>query len=472
MYKISPNIILEISRDGMEGYITLLESEEASFEDEIIHGNFEEPQANIEELVNRIKDIIKVGLKEDELKQLLSNQYCNEKVCIAEGISPIDGKDGYIKYHFDFDKKLTPKLLEDDTVDYRELGIVNNVRKGDVLAELVPPTEGQKGYKVTGEPIPYKKGKIPRFKYGKNVRLLDNGLYLVSKIDGLVELKDGRIMVSEVFEVDNVDSKVGNINFNGSVIVRGNVLNGFRVIADGDVKVKGVIEGAYIENYGDVIVERGIQGYNRLAVNTKGNVFTKFVENAKLDIGRSLTAEAIMHSEISCKDSIIALGKRGLIVGGICRAGKEIKANIVGSSMATTTILEVGIEPNIRLRKEELEESINTTEDNLNKITKSLVLLDNYKKSKRLDDDKAQMYIKLLKTKDSLLQELERLKGEYETIRINMENADKGRIKVAETVYPGVRIIIGNSTFYVRDVMKKCTFYRDEGEIKVGPYWE
>ncbi len=68
-----------------------------------------------------------------------------------------------------------------------------------------------------------------------------------------------------------------------------------------------------------------------------------------------------------------------------------------------------------------------------------------------------------------MLEELNRLKNEYETIEVNIENANKGRIKVTEIVYPGVRIIIGNSTFYVRDVMKRCTFYRDEGEIKVGP---
>lgn len=470
MYKISPNIILEITRDGMEGYITLVEPETPILENEKTHENTENVKMNVEELFNKIKDIVKIGLKEDELKLLLSNQYYNEKVCIAEGIKPIDGKDGYIKYHFDIDKKLAPKLLENDTVDYRELGIINNVRKGDILAELIPPTEGRNGYKVTGELIPYKKGKTPRFKYGKNVKLLDNGMYLVSKTDGLVELKDGRVIVSEVFEVADVDNKVGNINFNGSVIVRGNVLNGFRVIADGDVKVKGVVEGAYIENTGDVIVERGIQGYNRFTINTKGNVITKFVENAKLDVGRSITAEAIMHSEVSCKDSIIALGKRGLIVGGICRAEKEIRANIVGSSMATTTILEVGVDPHIRTRKEELKNNMDVIEENLNKVAKSLVLLDNLKKTTRLDDDKVQMYIKLLKTKESLLEELNRLKNEYETIEVNIENAKKGRIKVAEIVYPGVRIVIGNSAFYVRDVMKRCTFYRDEGEIKVGPY--
>ncbi len=470
MLKISPNIILDISRDGMNGFITLVQDEGNSVLERKSQGDLKYNQIHIEKIINQVKDIIKVGLKEDELKRLLQNEYYGERTCIAKGIEPLNGKDGYIKYHFDVEKKLIPKLLEDDTVDYRELGIINNVKKGDILAELVPPLEGQNGYKVTGEPVPYKKGKIPRLRFGKNVRLLDNGMYLASEKDGLVELKDGRVIVSEVFEVDNVDNKVGNIDFNGTVIVKENVLNGFQIRAEGDVEVRGVVEGAYIENNGDIVVKQGIQGYNRLTIKTKGNVVTKFVENAILDVGRNIAAEAIMHSQVSSKDSITVLGKKGLIVGGVCRAGREIRANTIGSTMATVTVLEVGVDPNTKLRIEELKNSIDTIEDNLGKITKSLVLLDNLKKTNRLNDEKARMYVRLLKTKDSLLNELQKLKDEYEIIKVNMDNVNRGRIKVAETVYPGVRIIIGSSTFYVRDELERCTFYRDGGEIRVGPY--
>src|SRR5699024_2474318 len=106
----------------------------------------------------------------------------------------------------------------------------------------------------------YKKGKNPPLKYGKNVQLLENNLYLVAERNGLVQLKNGKIVVSEIFEVDNVDGTVGNICFNGTVIVRGNAAMGFRVKADGDVKINGILEGAYIENTGDVTVRYGIQG--------------------------------------------------------------------------------------------------------------------------------------------------------------------------------------------------------------------
>ena len=177
-----------------------------------------------------------------------------------------------------------------------------------------------------------------------------------------------------------------------------------------------------------------------------------------------------MHSHVFSKDNIVLIGRRGLIVGGICRAGKEIHAKTIGSSMATKTILEVGIDPEIKEKNEMLKKSISEIEDNLDKVIKSLNLLDKLKKVNRLDENKSQLYFKLLRTKNSLLDELSQLNEKYQITKDKIDNLTKGRIKVIDTIYPGVRIVIGNSTMTIRDEMKKCTFYRDEGEIRVGPY--
>lgn len=462
---------LEITRDGMEAYITVIERDE---KEEIKKNEGTETSGISKEvaddIIKEVKNIIKVGLLEEDLIRLLADERYGEKTLIAEGIKPIDGKDGYVKFNFDLDKKLIPKILDDGTVNYKELGIVNNVRKGDLLAELIPAEEGTNGYKVTGEPIKYKEGKPPYIKYGKNISLLENERDLVSEVDGLVELKGNKIVVSEVFEVKSVGNETGNIYFNGTVIVRENALNGFQINAEGNVEIKGVVEGAYIENKGDIIVRQGIRGYNRPTIKTEGNVTTKFVENAIINADKDIIAEAIMHSEITSRENISAIGKKGLIVGGVCKAGKEIKAKTIGSSMATTTILEVGVDPYDMQRKKELENYIITIEDNLDKIMKSLVLLDNLKKANRLDSEKDKMYIKLIKTRTALLNNLSDTKNEHERLENSIKNSSRGKIKVSETIYPGVRITIGNSTFFVRDEMARCTFYREEGEIKIGPY--
>jgi len=90
MYNIGDNIILEISKDGLYGYITLLKDED---ENEI--------EFNVKDILDKVKQYIKYGLNENLLISFLKNKIAGEKLCIAEGKQPVPGKDGSIKYHFD-----------------------------------------------------------------------------------------------------------------------------------------------------------------------------------------------------------------------------------------------------------------------------------------------------------------------------------------------------------------------------------
>lgn len=458
---------LEISRDKMKAYITLIEQEFLKVKNT---GDGSSKDRIGENIVKEVKEIIKFGLLKDKLIKALDNEIYGEKFLIAKGINPIDGKDGYIKYKVQLDKKISPKINEDGTVNYRELDIINNVGEGDILAYLIPAEEGVNGYRVTGEEIGYKPGKPPYIKHGKNIQLIESEQALAAKTDGLVELRGNRLEVSKLLSLENVGKETGNIYFRGAVLIKNNALNGFRVIAEGDVEVHGVIEGAYIENQGNIIVRQGIQGYNRPTIKAAGDITTRFVENAVIDSRGSIIAEAIMHSEISCRKSINAIGKRGIIVGGICRAGQEIKAKTIGSSMATSTVLEVGIDPYALERKEGLQGELKVTKNNLDKIVQSLNLLENLKNARKLDREKIQMYLRLLKTQETLLAELNEKKIEYEKIEGEINNVSRGLVRVSDTVYPGVKIVIGNSTYFVRDEMHRCTFYREEGEIQIGAY--
>lgn len=459
MYKIGNNIILEISKDKQNAYITILES-----------GDVENEVSNYEVIVSEVKEHVKYGFDESQLRMTLDDKIIGKKVCIAKGKLPVPGMDGSIKYHFEMEKPLLPKLKKDGTVDYRELDSINTVNIGDVLAEIIPPTEGEEGISVSGDIIPFIKGKTPKFRYGNNITLSLNGLLLKSAINGLVEFKGGKINVSEVLMVENIDNSIGNINFVGNVIVNGDILNGFSLVSGSSVEVKGAVEGGYIECEGDVLIRQGIQGYNRLSINTKGNLSTKFIENADVNVGENITSEAIMHSNVSSKSNILVLGKKGLIVGGVCRSKYEIRAKMIGSTMATTTILEVGIDPDIKLSHDDLESKLKLSKQNLDKINQSLKVLEVLKKSDKLDSRKLELYNNLLKASFTLGNDIIGLEADMNNINKQMENLSRGQIKVADTIYPGVKIIIGNSFMYIRDEMKRCTFYREDGEIRIGPY--
>lgn len=196
---------------------------------------------------------IKQGVSREALLLFVNNPetYLKDKYKIAEGVAPIQGTDGFIKVLVGMDdtNERRPLESEDGTVDYKEVTRLNNVRSGQIIAERIAPSDGIPGRAVTGEEIPYRPGKEARFKVGKNVVINPDGSAMYAALDGLVTKTDGnKLNVFPVYEVNgDVDYNNGNIDFVGTVVIRGNVLTGFKVKAAGDIRVVGGVEGAELE---------------------------------------------------------------------------------------------------------------------------------------------------------------------------------------------------------------------------------
>src|SRR5690606_16380994 len=96
---------------------------------------------------------ITYGIDENMLLNICDKPIYDKDIVIANGIEPINGKDGTYKLNFKTEKELRPKEKEDGTVDFYNLEIVENVKKGQILCEITPPTDGKDGMSVTGEII-------------------------------------------------------------------------------------------------------------------------------------------------------------------------------------------------------------------------------------------------------------------------------------------------------------------------------
>lgn len=449
---------IDISKDDLYAFITLIPPDGGK-------------EMEIDSALEEISKQIKYGLDINLVRKLISERHYNNKTLVATGEVAIDGEDGYIKYLFSDKTNTTPRMLEDGSVDFRNLDIIHNVRMGDILAELIHPTSGKQGTTVRGELIKCKNGKEAIFRYGKNVKVSEDGNKLIAEKDGQVRLEDGKVVVNEVLEVkENVDNSTGNIKFNGTIKIRGNVITGFKVDSDGDVEIEGVVEGAEITSLGNIFLKRGIQGYNKGKLISKGSIVAKYIENSYLEADSDIIADAIMHSEVSSKGNIKVSGRKGLIVGGTCKAAIEIAAKTIGSTMATATILEVGAVPGQRANQEAIKSKIDETESNIEKLNKTITLFNRLSKNGELTEEKEDMLNKTIRTRNILNQNLDNLKKELAYIGMQIELLSRGRVKAENVIYPGVKIIIGNSTMFVRDEIKHCTIYREDNEIKIGPY--
>ncbi|MCC5909824.1 MAG: FapA family protein [Clostridiaceae bacterium] len=456
---IDGEALVEVSKDKLQAYITITEADGGKV-------------ITLNDAMEKLYQYnIKHGVDYDKLKNIIGNNILNEKVLIAEGKKAIDGKDGSLIYHFDMTKKHQPQILEDGSVDFKQLDLITNVHKGDILIEIQSPIEGTEGVNVLGEKIPPQKGKAPKILIGKNIIESKDGLKLYANLDGQVFYRDGKIEVNQVYEIPgDVDNSTGNIKFNGKVVVRGSVKSGFVVDAQGDIEVNGVVEGATLIARDNIILNRGVQGNNQAYLQCDGDLIAKYIENTRIKVSGNIQADCIMHSIVVSKGNVIVSGRRGLVVGGQVKVAEEIVAKIIGSNMGTSTIIEVGIDPDEKQRYDSIKKEITKIEENLSNLKKTIELLNKANKSSKLQENKEEILVKSLKTYEYLKDKYENLLNELNTLEIKMQNLSKGKIHVSNKLYPGVKVAIQNAVRHIHEEIPICTLYKKEGEIVIGPY--
>lgn len=455
---LDSRIEVEVTKDKMQGYIKLYPADGGK-------------ELTLEEILEIIKLEIEYGLDQESVKEAICNKLYDKRILVAEGTKPVDGIDGYIDYNFETERQSTPDVSADGSVDYRSLHLITNVNKGDILAEIHMPKPGSDGCNVLGEVLEYKPGMATQFNYGVNVSLSQDESQLITDIDGQVCIENKKVIVYELYTINgNVDNSTGDIDFNGNVKVNGNVLTGFKIIAKGNIEIDGSVEGATIESGGDLIITRGIQGYNKAKISSAGNISTRYIENADIKSEKNIEAEAIMHSDTVAGCSVIVGGKKGLLVGGSCKASHEISAKVIGSSMATATILEVGLDTSIREDQEKLKELDKQTKQDIDKFKKMISHLTRLDEEGKLEADKKEMLNQSVVAKLQLQKKEISLANELEEINQVIEDSSNGKITVEDVIYSAVKVTIGNSTMMIREKREHCTIYRDigDGDIKFG----
>lgn len=414
---------------------------------------------------------VSYGVNEDSIREALEEKNWGYKILVAEGKPPVNGKDAKIIYHFPLPtERIGPKVDEKGNVNYHDLGLIYNVKMGELLVEKIPGDDGTPGISILETEIPAKKGKDIRLPRGSNTVADDDELHLYATIDGHVTIVDNKVVVNPVLNiVRDVDYSTGDIDFVGNVCINGNINSGFKVNAGGDVEVRGFIDGAEVTAAGSILVRGGITGCMKTLIKAGDSIHARFVENSRLDAGRDVVIrEAIMQSYIKAGESVKVSDRKALIVGGTIQAGREIEAKVIGSQLATQTIVEVGVNPHLRdeyqmlnRAKDEKKKTMDILNHNLQVFQRSGISPENISERKRME------LIKMLDNLKSLRQELEQITDRIVTIESEFQKTQAAKVRVLEIVYPGVRISIGQSIYIVNDPIKYSEFILDQGEVRL-----
>lgn len=410
---------------------------------------------------------VKFGYDEAVIGELIKMEAYNTKVIVAKGQPVTPGSDGKIQYMFDTKPVPKPKVDENGSVDYHELNLINKVTAGQTVAVIIPAVAGISGHNVLGaELIPNKVSKVS-FKYNKNLHVSDDGLELIADVNGHISLEGDKVFVSNTYEVPvDVDVTTGDINYDGNVLIRGNVRAGFSVKATGDVTVLGVVEGARVEAGGNLTISRGVQGMNKAVLIAGGNAVAKFLENATINCEGNLDTDTLLHSNVTAGGYIEANGKNGLIIGGIIRSGKNISAKQIGNEMGTSTDISIGVDPNVKNRLNELTAIIKKTNEDKTKMNQVVTLLKKKLEVEgKLEPAKMEMLQKSLKGMIVLDTELKSATEEYRDLQSRLTEDGDARVKVSRSIYPGVKLTFGSTSMFIKDRNDYCQYVKRGADI-------
>jgi len=380
---------------------------------------------------------------------------------IAHGKDAINGKDSKIKLLVQSaqDRILRPKERDDGSVDMRDLGDIICVKVGDPLAKKIPLTDGIKGFTVTGTPLTPIAGEDVILQAGEGTTISPkNDQVLVSTLVGLPRIIDNGMEVDSVYRIKNVDVSTGNIKFEGSVIIDGDICEGMKVTATGDITIGGFVESATLEAGGDITIGSGIIGRKQdveevsiddiqmsVCIRAKGNIFAKYCQYAEISCHDLRIENQMMHSIIDVEETLW-LGTddkaNGKLIAGYIHAGQSVHAGIVGATAGSTTIINFSKKVDVMKEQlEDIEARLKVDSDKTNELQSAV------NKLKKLPKDKVnpEMLNKLISTYKFHANRMGEILNEKETFEEEFQTYMKSvYVEATEKLYHGVQLIVGD----------------------------
>ena len=376
----------------------------------------------MEEILDFLKkNGINEGYHHSNLTAVIKKKVYEREILAAQGQPAIEGNDGYFEYKFDPDQHRAPKVLEDGTVDYTNMSVLQNVRKGEVVAIYHHAKMGQDGFDVRGRALKAKKVKESPPLRGQVVCDEKNpDVYLAQK-EGKIEFKNDKIDIQSLHEIHGDVTRItGKVEFYGDILITGNVEAGVVIRAGRNIEIQGTVEAVNLFAGGDVILKKGIQGAQRAKISARGSVFADFIEHSVVMAGGDVQANTILNSRVSADGQVILTGKKGAIIGGYTHAMMGITAAEIGNQAEVRTVLHVGSEKEVYMRLQTAKKAENAQIAELKEASEEAI--DLLQKKKAFEGELPELLENRIK---SLEVKMRSLKEELQESREECERCEK-----------------------------------------------
>lgn len=450
------NCTIDIAEDAMTAYLMLYGKADGDYTYEEI----------LEFLHNHH---IVSGIRENVIQKMISEKQYYEEIMIARGTTSARGKDGYFEFHFNTTPETKPIILPDGSVDYNKLGKIELAETGQLLATYHSAIPATNGTDIFGNMTPIEEAKDLSPLKGKGFVVTQDGREYYASTEGKISYTESehQLSVTPIYIIEeNVDAATGDINFNGDVLVKGNVFANTTIRTTGTITVNGHVEIANLYAGKNVILKNGMQGSGIGTIKAKGQVMAKFLEQTIVNAGGNITANALLNCNVESGAEIIISGNRGNIIGGTTKAVEKITAYSLGNRVGVKTKLIVGFEKEFKEIVALLDEDLASAKDSLLEAERNIARLTAQLKNRPdpvLAEQKAASFRDKI-TYQAKVKELTTQKEELIDIR---ERSIDGTVIVTGPVNVGTTVIINGIKEKLVSERKNVNFTAKGREMRV-----
>lgn len=416
---------------------------------------------------------------ENTLKKVLKEKP-SEPVEFAKGSQPKDGIDAQFKALVQEVEYSSPKADKTGKIDIREIVNFTLIEENVEIMRRIPPKHGVNGRNVKGQVIPAVEALDTPFddKLEGAIISSDDPNLLLSTCKGHPVILPTGVRVDNTITLNNVDLSTGNIEYDGSVLVKGEVRAGMKIKVTGDIIVKGVVTKATLFAKNNITVECGVIGSDPAKegedsppaiLKAGGDISAQYINLCEVHSGGDvLIREYISHSNVQSKGFIKAgaCGGKGRIFGGSCHAQKGIYAVSLGANGGVKTLVDVGAPKDQQQQYDLLNKNYADRVEKDLKLKKMLQKFEQELLSNPTNIEIAKKSMSIKKLLVDLDVELKKMRAAIDKLGAYFKNSKKVNISVSKNTYSNVVLTVNGADFTIRQDSKGGIFVKQGDDVR------
>jgi uncharacterized protein (DUF342 family) len=278
---------------------------------------------------------------------------------------------------------------------------------------------------------------VPRVVLGEGVALGSDGQSITAIADGRAIVDGGRLCVRPGQTIEG-DIGLGSprIHAAGALLITGNVADVCSITGNDSIQVDGVIEQASVCAAGDLCAVGGISGKHKGLCRAGRAIAAKYILNASVEAGGDVTTGMIAGSRVVCGGRLLVTD--GPIVAGHVTAAGGVTCQTIGSVAESPTLIEVGIDEELRGLARRKVPEIQVIQGKARKIRDMVEPL--MRNPRALTPQQKERATELLFQADELDVQTQQMLGEMRSQYERAGRCCEGIVRVQQLLHPGVTI--------------------------------